>query len=522
MLRHLALAATVLVAVTTVATPVSAADRTNTRFTEIKGRDGTALAATVCEPSTPGPHPTAVLVAAWGGGRTQNIVPCETLASRGYVAVSYGTRGFGESGGKVEVAGADDITDVSSVIDWTLANTASDPNRIGVGGISYGAGISILASAFDPRIRAVASLSGWADLIASLYGNQTRRAAVATVLRLSGEQNGHLSDETRSMLDKYMRDDDVPRVSQWARERSAATHLNAINRNRPATLMVSAWNETVFPPRQMVDFYRGLTTPKRLELVPGEHASAETSGLLGLTNESWTSVYRWFDAHLAGTDTSISREPSLVLKPRGGTDRPREHYPDWEHVTDADERFSLAGNGTMGGRSAGEQTITAGTDTVADGGVPLVTYTFEGLTGEPPAVWLPAVDRRNAAVWTSKPLDGNRAVRGSPHVHLTTKPSTPDGMLVSYLYDVDASGHAKMISYAPYTFRGARPGAPLTVDTALPPTAYDVPAGHRLSLVVDTKDPLFFLDNNKPGAPLGFTSGPEASWMTLALHRART
>lgn len=46
--------------------------------------------------------------------------------------------------------------------------------------------------------------------------------------------------------------------------------------------MIQSWNETVFPPDQMAAFNDRLTEPHQLEVVPGEHATAETSGLLGL------------------------------------------------------------------------------------------------------------------------------------------------------------------------------------------------------------------------------------------------
>ncbi|MBK0867265.1 acyl esterase [Saccharopolyspora sp. HNM0986] len=489
------------------AAPASAG-RTHTRLVEIAAHDGTPLVAAVCEPADPGPHPAAVLVAAWGGGSTQNIVPCENFAARGYVAVSYGTRGFGESGGQVEVGGPDDVADVSDVIDWTLANTDSDPARIGVGGISYGAGIGLLASASDPRIRAVASMSGWADLVESLFGNRTRRAAVATVLRISGEKDGDLSPETREMLTKYMSGEDRERVTEWSRVRSPSSYVDGINANRPAVLMLNTWSETVFPPAQLAEFQHRLRTPNRLELIPGEHAAAETSGLLGLPNDAWNDTYQWFDTHLRGAPAPPSAP--VVLQPRGATDRPREQYPDWSAISDRTERFFLSGEEELTADEPADwsRTIRSGRDTVANGGVPLVTYTLEALTGNPPTAFLPAVDPAAGAKWTSPPLPEPRVLRGSPHLRMSAVPPAPNGMLVAYLYDVDATGTGRMISYVPYSWENAKPGEPITVDTDLPPTAYDVPAGHRLSLVVDTEDPLYFLDDNPPNAPLTLQNPP--------------
>lgn len=51
-----------------------------------------------------------------------------------------------------------------------IKNTNADPDRIGSSGISYGGGISLLAAAFDSRIKSVVSMSCWIDLEQSLLG----------------------------------------------------------------------------------------------------------------------------------------------------------------------------------------------------------------------------------------------------------------------------------------------------------------------------------------------------------------
>ncbi|GHH85772.1 hypothetical protein GCM10018793_55100 [Streptomyces sulfonofaciens] len=57
----------------------------------------------------------------------------------------------------------------------------------------------------------------------------------------------------------------------------------------------------------------------------------------------------------------------------------------------------------------------------------------------------------------------------------------------------------------PYTVREQTPGMPSGVDLELFSTAYDVPAGHRLALVVDTADPLC-VEHDPSGAQLTFSS----------------
>jgi predicted acyl esterase len=496
----------------------------STSFVTVPATGGIDLKAMVMQPDAPGPHPVAVLISAWGGGETQNIIPAKNLADKGYIVVSYGARGFGESGGEVEVAGPDDIKDVSTILDWTLANTPADPARIGVGGVSYGAGIALIAAGSDARIKAVASLSGWSDLAVSLSQNDTRHGFAGTILYLSGMANGKLSAETGSMLTKFLEpnisDADSAAVTAWSELRSPITYLDRINAHRPAVLSVQTWSETVFQPGQMVDLYQRLTGPKRAEFVPGDHASSESGGLLGLTSDTWDSVYRWFDAYVAGTDSSIKSEQPIVTRSRPGTQSPQS-WPDWNAFAGSPSRLYLGGSsggdGVLQPTPAAPWTssIAAGQDTVANGGIPLATYSLEALTGEPPTAFLPAVDRANGAVWNGKPAPAATAIHGDLKAHLTVTPPAQTGTVVAYLYDVDGLGIGHLVNYLPYSWKHATAGRPTAVDLDFPPTEYSVAAGHHLSLVVDSKDPLF-LDWNSGGGRLGFGStAADPSWLDI-------
>lgn len=99
------------------------------------------------------------------------MVPANEYASRGYTVVSYTARGFWQSGGEINMAGLLDQADISAAIDWALANTHADPSRIGLSGISYGGGLSLLGAAMEPRVKSVAAMSAWVDLAESFLGN---------------------------------------------------------------------------------------------------------------------------------------------------------------------------------------------------------------------------------------------------------------------------------------------------------------------------------------------------------------
>ncbi|GAA3455863.1 CocE/NonD family hydrolase [Dactylosporangium matsuzakiense] len=505
-MQSLAAIAVAVLATVTLQAPAHAAGQppTSTKFVDITGSGGVDLKANVVAPTTAGKHPAIVFPSSWGLNDLEYIAQANTLAGRGYVVVSYTPRGWWASGGEIDTAGPQDLADLSAIIDWTIANTAADPARIGAAGVSYGAGISLLGSAFDKRIRAVVMMSGWTDLVYSLYGDNTRHQQSAGLLSLAATLLGHPGADLSGKLADFNADRNVEQVQAWARVRSAGTYLDAINANRPAIMIANAWGDSFFPPDQLVDFFGRLTTPKRLELRPGDHAIAEFTGILGLPNDAWTSLYRWFDTYLAGVDTGIGAEPAVQLQPLNAG---AERYPDWAALNTATRRYGLGairwldGTGLLGGApSTGwSKTLPADLDTVANGGVVLLTNGVGAFTGRQPQIWLPAVDRLRAGVWASERPPAPTKIRGIAKVHLNLTGTAAHGTVVAYLYDLDSLGNAKLITHAPVTWLGPAGGS-RTVDVNLSATAYDVPAGHSLTLVVDTADPLYYDENTLGGS----------------------
>jgi predicted acyl esterase len=522
----LALTATVLALLTGITAPAAAAPpvaasaaqpTSGFRFVDIPVA-GAVLKANVIAPAAAGRHPAVLLPASWGLNDLEYLAQAKALAGRGYVVVSYTPRGWWLSGGEISTAGPADMADLSTVIDWTIGNTATDATRIGAAGISYGAGLSLLGSAFDRRIRAVAVLSGWTDLSYSLYADSTRHRQAPGLLEVAADLLGHPGPELTGKLGDFAANRNVDEVLAWSRARSAATYVDAINANRPAVLMANAWGDSFFPPNQLVDFYGRLTGPKRLEFRPGDHAIAELTGLLGLPNDVWTSVHRWFDQYLAGLDTGITAEPPVQIKPYNAT---TEGYAAWTALASSTRRYGLGqirrldGTGLLGGEPSTGWTKSIPTDlnTTADGGAVLITNGIAAFTGRQPSIWLPTVNRARAGVWAAaRPATAQR-IRGIPKLHLELTGTAPHGTVVAYLYDLDALGTAGLITHAPVTWLSDA-GGNRSVDLALPATAFDVPAGHSLTLVVDTVDPLYY-DENAPGGSVTIGGG---SYLDLPLQ----
>ncbi|KOX09770.1 MULTISPECIES: CocE/NonD family hydrolase [unclassified Streptomyces] len=487
-----------LMAGTVVGLAPAAAAAPDVRFVDITGDGGTVLKANVLTPGDADgsrSYPLLVLPTSWGLPQVEYLAQAQQLADAGYVVLTYNVRGFWQSGGEIEVAGPPDVADASKVIDWALAHTPADPQHIGMAGVSYGAGISLLTAAHDKRVKAVAALSGWADLIDSIYSGRTQHLQAAAVLDGAATLTGRESPELRTIFNNLYASDlsTEQQMIDWGRKRSVATYVDQLNSNGAAVMLANAWGDTVFPVNQYASFYEKLTVPKRLELRPGDHATAELTGLFGLPNDVWTDTRRWFDHYLRGADNGVDREQPVRLKSRGAGEY--EGYPDWKSVTATRRKIALAGS----------TTIHANVDSGADGGIVFLSSILDQVAQLPPIASMPLLPRRWAAVWQSERYGSAQRVRGTAHLHTTLTPTKESGTLVAYLYDVGPLGLGKLVTHAPYTWHGRTPGEPSAVDLDLFSTAYDVPAGHRLALVVDTVDPLY-AEHNPSGAQLTFSS----------------
>ncbi|WP_225827521.1 CocE/NonD family hydrolase [Streptomyces naphthomycinicus] len=499
-----------LIAGTVVGLAPAAEAAPSVRFVDIAGDGGTVLKANVLTPQgADGSHryPLIVLPTSWGLPQVEYLAQAQKLADSGYVVVSYNVRGFWQSGGQIEVAGPPDTADASKVIDWALAHTPADPDHVGMAGVSYGAGISLLTAAHDKRVKAVAALSGWADLIDSIYSGRTQHLQAAAVLDGAATLTGRESPELRRIFDNLYSSnlDREQEMIDWGRKRSAMTYVDQLNSNGAAVMLANAWGDTVFPANQYASFYEKLTVPKRLELRPGDHATAELTGLFGLPNDVWTDTERWLDHYLKGADNGVEREQPVRLKSRGAGGY--EGYPDWKSVAATRKKLALGGS----------TTIHANVDSGADGGVVFLSSILDQVAQLPPVASMPLLPRRWAAVWQSERQGSAQRVRGTARLHTTLTPTDESGTLVAYLYDVGPLGIGKLVTHAPYSWHGRTPGEPIAVDLDLFSTAYDVPAGHRLALVVDTVDPLY-AEHNPSGAQLTFSSpADDPSYVSVPL-----
>jgi ABC-2 type transport system ATP-binding protein len=121
-----------------------------------------------------------------------------TILRAGFNVVTWDPRGFGSSGGTVEVDSPRyEGRDVSAIIGWlamqpqALLDQPGDP-RVGMVGGSYGGGIQLVSAAIDPRIDTIVPDIAWNSLVTSLYKQQTVKQGWANILYALGKANGRL------------------------------------------------------------------------------------------------------------------------------------------------------------------------------------------------------------------------------------------------------------------------------------------------------------------------------------------
>ncbi|MFI0742248.1 CocE/NonD family hydrolase [Streptomyces sp. NPDC021100] len=437
-------------------------------------------------------------------------VQATLFALEGYNILAYTARGFGRSEGEVEVAGPEDVSDGSLALGYLIEQSGGTFTKAGFLGDSYGSGISQLVAAHDERVSAVVAMSTWGDLGEAFYENSTRHTAAVQGL-FDAAKNARLSERTQEIFADVLAGRNVSKTLEWAHERSPYTYVDLLNSRAIPVYFAHAWHETLFPTNQTLKVFNALTGPKHITLSIGDHSGPETAGTIGLPNRIWEGAHRWLAHHLKGepdaSDTEGQVSGHLMWK------GPLDDAETWDAFTGRPEPLYLTGavqdtgDGALTDKPGTGWSLTfrTGTDTPAIVADKIIQTGVEEMKGRPKEYPTGDIDRADAGVWVSTPTPGAATLRGIPRLRLTYTASSPQMTFVAHLFDVDDTGKAHIITHAPFTDADAAIGRPATVDILLQATGYTVPAGHRLMLVLDARDP-FYSDANKLGATITVSS----------------
>jgi ABC-2 type transport system ATP-binding protein len=444
------------IALLVLAPAAQARDATITSF------DGTQIQLSFFPSVAGGRAPTVLEGHGWGGSRDTNPdsasseqtgnVGLGPLRQAGFNVLTWDARGFGNSGGTVEVDSKDyEARDVSALIDWlaqqpeALLDGPGDP-RVGMTGVSYAGGIELVAAAVDKRIDAIAPIIAWHSLLTSLYKEDTVKGGWSSVLYTSGVA------ASRDRLDPHITSAFTTGVSSgtlsaddraWFDSRGPGDLVKQI---RVPTLLVEGTADTLFTLHEAIENYgilRADGVPTKMAWFCGGHGVCLTGS--GPAGHVEADVIAWLKRYLA-------RDRSVDTGPR------------FEWLAD-DAKW----------RSLPDYPPPAGAPLVANGAGTLVVNPSDALSGTPIA----AGRAGNAVNVAVPPPSAAQQLLGEPKLTLAYSGTGTTTHVFAQIVD-EARGVVvgNQATPIPVTLDGA----PHTVSRPLEAIAVSAPAGARYTL----------------------------------------
>jgi ABC-2 type transport system ATP-binding protein len=237
--------------------------------------------------------PTIMQTHGWGGSRDTNPdsassnatgnVGTGPLRRAGFNVLTWDSRGFGQSGGTVEVDSKDyEGRDVQALLDWLARQPEAklddnnDP-RVGMHGVSYAGGIELVAAGIDRRIDAIAPTIAWHSLLTSLYKEETVKGGWSSLL-YAGGQSGRLDAHITSAFASGATTGTLsPEDRAWFASRGPGDAL--VGRIRVPTLLLQGTPDTLFTLDEAITNYgilRRNGVPVKMMWFCGGHGTCNT------------------------------------------------------------------------------------------------------------------------------------------------------------------------------------------------------------------------------------------------------
>ncbi len=266
------------------------------------------------------------------------------LRRAGYNVLTWDARGFGQSGGQVEVDSPQyEGRDVQALIDFAARqpearlDAPGDPH-MGMSGVSYGAGIQLVTAAIDRRVDVITPTIAWNNLLTALYKEQVVKTGWGAVLLGAGQTAlaGGLFNvngpETGSQ---------DPQITQAGAEGVATGRFSdqsvaffrsrglpgLVDRVRVPTLLIEGTADTLFTldeARRNHAILRSNGVPVRMVWFCGGHGACLTGK--GPSDQIEKSVLAWFARYLKG-DSSVNTGKPFSYVAQDGVERAGATYP---------------------------------------------------------------------------------------------------------------------------------------------------------------------------------------------------
>ncbi len=276
---------------------------------------------------------------------TVGAVGVGPLRAAGYNVLTWDPRGFGASGGTVEVDSPDyEARDVKKLISWVAKqpeaqlDSKRDP-RVGMTGASYGGGIQLSVAALDKRVDAIVPDIAWHSLTTSLYKDSTFKAGWGTLLYTLGKAAGTLDPHIDSAFDSGTATGHISAADEnWFRSRGPG---NLVRKIHVPTLLVQGTVDTLFTLNEAVTNYRILHhhgVPVKMLWFCGGHGGCLTDQ--GDTDLIEKRSIAWLDHWLAG-ERKVKTGPGFQWLNQDGQEFSAKRWPRKHRTIEAHGSGSL-------------------------------------------------------------------------------------------------------------------------------------------------------------------------------------
>jgi ABC-2 type transport system ATP-binding protein len=286
-----------------------------------------------------------------GGSSLFGYLGPKEFLDAGYNVLTWDPRGFGDSGGTVEVDSPPfERRDVQKLIDYvarqpearhdrrcrvsrrhgrrtrTCRTLPNDP-RLGMEGASYGGGIQLVTAAFDRRIDALIPVIAWNSLVTALDKDGAVKGGWASVLVGAGigASGGDLDPHITSSYQEGVSTGHVSEENRrWFESRGPGDKL--VGRIKAPTLLVQGTADTLFTLQEAIRNYGILHrnhVPVKMLWFCGGHGTCLTG--TGPADYIRKAMLNWFDRYLRGRD--VATGPGFQWIDQDGTWRSAPRWP---------------------------------------------------------------------------------------------------------------------------------------------------------------------------------------------------
>jgi X-Pro dipeptidyl-peptidase len=435
----------------------------------------------------------------------------EYLLARGYAVVYAESLGAGMSTGCPTTGGDNETIGARSVIDWLNSRAPGQDAQGAPVSASWSTGkVAMMGASYDGTLANAVASTGVEGLqaivpieaISDWYEYYRADGAVVAPAGYQGEDADVLAKSVYTRQDRVSCQPVIDRLAAgedrvtgdyngfW----DARNYLNHADKVHAAVLAVQGLNDWNVKTKQTAQWYAAL----RRQGVPHKiwwHRSGHIDPLTSRKDEWLRTLNRWFTRYLYGISNGVEGEPRSTVEREDAT---WVQEPEWP----APQARNVLFRPTPGGRGQGGLEGLHVDDRAVEELSDDAGQRAEDLAG--------AANSPNRLAYFTEPVGHPVRVSGTPHAELPLAFDRSAANVTALLVDQAPDGSTSVLTRGwadPQNRRSAQwsspvhPGEHYSIDVAMQPTDYILPAGHKWGLVVLSSDHDFTL-RPKPGTQL--------------------